>query len=88
MFKRCSNSYNLDNYVWLGGYDKNDDDIWYWIDGTRIGDGHTNWWSGHTGGGVYNYLVLRLRSSSNHAKGEWAGGTDGKRYYLCELVVN
>ncbi len=66
--------------IWIGAWDKNNDDVLYWVDGTRV-SGYTNWDSGEPDGGSRdNYLGTR--------GSQWHDWFDTSYVYLCEVAVN
>ena len=67
-------------HIWIGAYDKYSNDVFYWLDGTRV-SGYTNWDSGEPDEGVENRVCI----SGNNMK--WSDSKDiYQRYYLCEVV--
>ncbi len=65
--------------VWIGAWDKYNNDVLYWLDGTRVRDGYTNWAGGNPDGGRDNCVEIY----SGNMKWYDSYGTS---YYLCELV--
>ena len=73
------------NSIWIGGWDKNNDDVLYWMDRTRV-SGYTNWNIGSgepDGGSRENYLGIRKSS-----QWRWFDWIDMEYAYLCEVAVN
>ena len=69
-------------YVWIGAWDKYNNDVQYWLDGTLLRDGYTNWGSGEPDGGRQNYMCISLSNK------KWWDSSGAANYYLCEVVVN
>ncbi len=71
--------------IWIGAWDKNNDDVLYWVDGTQV-TGYTNWNTGHgepDGGSRDNYLGI-----NGSYQWKWWDWTDTTYKYLCEVAVN
>lgn len=67
---------------WFGAYATYDNGTFYWVDGTLVSDGFSNWERGTPPGP--EVVLFRLIDY------QW-GGIDGhhpiRNYYLCEFVL-
>ena len=78
--------YNSGQNVWLGGWDKYDNDTFYWLDGSRFSDGYTNWMIGQPNhGGSYRTGIFTYRNKHQWRWFDFYGGSS--LYTLCEVVV-
>ena len=55
-------------------------DVFYWLDGTRVSNGYTNWEGGQPDEGSENFVCIY----GNNMQWSDSYGTY-KRYYLCEV---
>ncbi len=68
--------------AWIGAWEKYNDDKYYWLDGTPVRNGYTNWKRGQP----------NSRGSSNHTYmcigplGWWYDSSPQLFYYMCEVV--
>ena len=46
-------------WIWIGAWDKYNNDVFYWLDGTPVSNGYTNWnrASGEPDEGSDNYVL-------------------------------
>ena len=71
----------VSDYVWIGGYDIYDNDTFYWLDGTPMADGYTNFC--HTDGRNDNgVIILPQCGEPDWGWGDWP--EDDPYYYICE----
>ena len=69
------------DYVWLGGYDIYDNDTFYWLDGTAVEDGYTNFC--HTDGRDDNGMVMLPQCGTpDWGWGDWP--EDDPHIFMCE----
>ncbi len=67
--------------TWIGGYDRDESDIFYWVDNTQLEDGYTNWAGNNPTHGSENYVAIGNTMSTN---GEWYDFTRTGKHFLCE----
>ena len=73
--------YYFSDYVWLGGYDIYDNDTFYWLDGTAVEDGYTNFC--HTDGRDDNGMILLPQCGTpDWGWGDWP--EDDPHIFMCE----
>ena len=72
---------NFVDRVFIGGFDIYSNDTYYWLDGTAVEDGYTNWMSNEPTGGDHDALYLNYDNNW-----QWADYLINGFYYpLCEI---
>ena len=72
--------FSLLGYIFIGGCDRDQNDIHYWLDDTLVEDYFTNWSSGQPNHGSSNHLATSHKNSWR-----WNDITMGHAtYFLCE----
>ena len=72
---------NFVDRVWMGGFDIYSNDTYYWLDGSAVEDGYTNWISNEPSGGDHDALYLNYDNNW-----QWADNPVYQSWYpLCEI---
>ncbi len=75
--------YFLDSFtIWLGGYDRDNTDVYFWVDDTQLDDGYTNWYRTQPNHGSNTYVNM---GNLNSYDGVWFDAAESQTgHFLCE----
>ena len=80
MFIECSHIF-FTEWAWIGGRDRFGNDVYYWLNGTPVEDGYTNWAIAEPDGGSHDAMYIR-----HNENWEWADDPYSvHNYVLCEI---
>ena len=71
----------ISDRTWIGAYDQFNDDVMFWLDGSAVNQGYTNWLKGQPDGGNHDCLYLKYDENW-----QWADFPRRSKFYaLCEI---
>ena len=70
----------LSEWLWIGGRDQFENDVYYWLDGSPVDNFDTNWAIDEPDGGTHDYMYIR-----DNEDWAWGDEPDVSRRVLCEI---
>ena len=67
-------------WIWIGDRDQFENDVYYWLDGTRVENFDTNWALDEPDGGNHDFMYMR-----DNEDWAWGDEPDFSRRVLCEI---